>query len=254
MKHIVLIKSTKPGKFNYCKFGSYQDKNTGKNVILIDPNGKETTGFEMFQAVLSLDINNEQDKKVYEFLKDHPLIVGNNKFTVTDTRAREEKMAEESLLTADAVNKASQIQDSELKDLALLMGINSDTDNKLIKAKIIQLSSSNPKKFMTFMDDVDKQHRIFLKKALDKGALTKINGIWKHNTLSIGMTDDQAILWLKDNGDVYAILKAQVRGVVPIKEEQPVEELLEEAVVETGAISKSTMAAINSEPKVIKKK
>ena len=68
------------------------------------------------------------------------------------------------------------------------------------------------------------------------------------------MTDDQAILWLKDNGDVYAILKAQVRGVVPIKEEQPVEELLEEAVVETGAISKSTMAAINSEPKVIKKK
>ena len=44
----------------------------GKNRILIDPNGEKLQGYEMFNAVKSLDINDEDDKRIYEFLKDHP--------------------------------------------------------------------------------------------------------------------------------------------------------------------------------------
>ena len=67
MRHVVLIKSNNPAKFNYCKFGTYKDRK-GKIVKLVDPNGLEVSGFEMNHAVLSLDINNEDDKRVYEFL------------------------------------------------------------------------------------------------------------------------------------------------------------------------------------------
>lgn len=63
MKHVVLIKSTQPSKFNYCKFGTYKNRK-GKIIELIDPNGIKTTGYEMFQAVLSLDINDEEDKSI----------------------------------------------------------------------------------------------------------------------------------------------------------------------------------------------
>ena len=63
MKHIVLIKARKPEKFNYCKFGTYKDKR-GKIQKLIDINGLETTGYEMFSAVVSLNINDEYDKSV----------------------------------------------------------------------------------------------------------------------------------------------------------------------------------------------
>jgi hypothetical protein len=244
MRRIVLIKSKRPDKFNYCKFGNYQDKQ-GKNIILIDPNGKETTGFEMFNAVLSLNINEENDKKVYDFLKNHPLI--KNGFTITDTRAKEEKIAENSLLTAEAVTKASAIQDSELKDVAILTGINRNLEDKIIKAKLIQLSNDQPQRFLDFINDVDKQHRVFLKKALDKKALTKVNGVWKHGSMSIGLTDDQTILWLKNNGDVYAILKAQVRGNIPVeKKEEPV--VVEEGVYEEAVISSSVLKEINKEP------
>ena len=74
-KHIVLIKSTKPEKFNYCKFGNYKDRQ-GRSINLVDINDQMTDGYEMFQAVLSLDINQKQDERVYKFLKDHPLLSG----------------------------------------------------------------------------------------------------------------------------------------------------------------------------------
>jgi hypothetical protein len=244
MKHIVLIKHNKPEKFNYCKFGNYTDKK-GKKRVLLDPNGLELDGFALHQALLSLDINDEDHKRIYEFVKDHPLIP--NKFTITDTKAQQEKMAEDSLLKAEAITKASEIQDSELKDLAILTGINRDLEDKIIKAKLIQLSNDQPQRFLDFINDVDKQHRVFLKKALDKKALTKVNGVWKHGSMSIGLTDDQTILWLKNNGDVYAILKAQVRGNIPVeKKEEPV--VVEEGVYEEAVVSSSVLKEINKEP------
>ena len=219
MRHVVMIQANDVAKFNYCKFGNYKSTK-GKNIVLIDPNGDVVSGYEMHQPIVSLDINDEDDRRIYEFLKDHPLIKG--KFTINDMRATEEKNAELSLLKAEAITTASAIEDRDLKDFAMLMGIDSGLANKLIKAKIIQFSNDNPNKFLETASDADKMHRVFLKKALAKKALTKVNGVWKHNTMSIGLTDDAAIVWLKDNGDMYAILKNQVRGNAPVQREEPV--------------------------------
>ena len=219
MRHVVLIQANDVKKFNYCKFGNYKSTK-GKNIVLIDPNGDVVSGYEMHHPIVSLDINDEDDRRIYEFLKDHPLIKG--KFTINDMRATEEKNAELSLLKAEAITTASAIEDRDLKDFAMLMGISTDLDDKLIKAKIIQFSNDNPNKFLETASDADKMHRVFLKKALAKKALTKVNGVWKHNSMSIGLTDDAAIVWLKDNGDMYAILKNQVRGNAPVQREEPV--------------------------------
>ena len=207
MRHIVLIKSNNPEKFNYCKFGTYKDRR-GKIVNLIDPNGLEIEGFEMNNAILSLDINNEDDKIVYEFLKDHPLI---SKFTIDDMRATEEKSAETALKSAEAITVASKLNFNEIRDLALLMGVGLDLDDMLVKAKVIQYANTSPENFLSLLNDIDKEHRVFLKKALNKDVLNKVNGVWKHGTNNIGLTDDQAIVWLKDNADIYALLKHQVR-------------------------------------------
>ena len=207
MRHVVLIKSNNPEKFNYCKFGTYKDRK-GKIIKLIDPNGLDATGFEMNNAVLSLDINNEDDKRVYEFLKDHPLI---SKFTIDDMRATEEKSAETALKSAEAITVASKLNFNEIRDLALLMGVGLDLDDMLVKAKVIQYANTSPENFLSLLNDIDREHRVFLKKALDKDVLNKVNGVWKHGTNNIGLTDDQVIIWLKDNADVYALLKHQLR-------------------------------------------
>ena len=242
MRHVVMIQANDVAKFNYCKFGNYKSTK-GKNIVLIDPNGDVVSGYEMHQPIVSLDINDEDDRRIYEFLKDHPLIKG--KFTINDLRATEEKNAELSLLKAEAITTASAIEDRDLKDFAMLMGISTDLDNKLIKAKIIQFSNDNPTKFLETASDADKMHRVFLKKALAKKALTKVNGVWKHNSMSIGLTDDAAIVWLKDNGDMYAILKNQVRGNAPVQREEPVVA----AVANDNIMSASTISSLESDAK-----
>tara|TARA_R110001632_G_scaffold190857_2_gene311528 strand:- start:212 stop:943 length:732 start_codon:yes stop_codon:yes gene_type:complete len=237
-----MIQANNVAKFNYCKFGNYKSTR-GKNIVLIDPNGDAVSGYEMHQPIVSLDINDEDDRRIYEFLKDHPLIKG--KFTINDMRATEEKNAELSLLKAESITTASSIQDRDLRDFAILMNISTDLDNKLIKAKIIQFSNDNPNKFLEIASDADKMHRVFLKKALAKKALTKINGVWKHNSMSIGLTDDAAIVWLKDNGDMYAILKNQVRGNTSTQQEDIV-------VADTkndNIMSSSTISALENDTK-----
>ena len=237
-----MIKANDVTKFNYCKFGNYKSTR-GKNIVLIDPNGDVVNGYEMHQPIVSLDINDEDDRRIYEFLKDHPLIQG--KFTINDMRATEEKNAELSLLKAEAITTASAIEDRDLKDYAMLMNISTDIDDKLIKAKIIQFSNDNPNKFLETAGDADKMHRVFLKKALAKKALTKVNGVWKHNSMSIGLTDDAAIVWLKDNGDMYAILKNQVRGNAPVQRE----ELVVADTPNDNMMSASTISSLENDAK-----
>mgnify|MGYP003676524493 CR=1 FL=1 len=234
-RHVVLIKSTKPDKFNYCKFGNYKDKQ-GRIVNLVDVNDQMTNGYEMFQAVLSLDINQKQDKRVYEFLKDHPLLTG--KFRIEDLKANEQKNAEGALKSAEAITKATHLTINAMKDLAILMGIDSDIEDTMLKAKIIQFANGSPDEFIALTNDIDQEYRIFLKKALAKNVLTKVNGVWKHGSVNIGLADEQAIVWLKDNADLYALLRRQLRtGKVAVEETPIIEEAHQPQTMSSSTIN-----------------
>ena len=245
-RHVVLIKSNNPSKFNYCKFGNYKDKK-GRNVNLVDVNDQMTDGYEMFQAVLSLNINEKQDKRVYEFLKGHPLL--NGRFTIEDLKANEEKNAEGALKSAEAITKATDLTMNAMKDLAILMGMDSNIEDTMLKAKIIQFANSSPDKFLSLTNDIDQEYRIFLKKALAKNVLTKVNGVWKHGSINIGLADEQAIVWLKENADIYALLRRQLRTGKPAVEEAPVvEEVAVEETPQPQTMSSSTINQLENEP------
>ena len=245
MKHVVLIKANKPEKFNYCKFGNYKDVR-GKNVELIDINDNKVSEYEMFQPVLSLDIDDPYHKRVYEFLQDHPLIKGN--FIIEDLRDNEQKQAEIALKSAEAITTASSLSNKEMNDVSILLGFSPDLDELMLKANIIKFANSSPDKFLSLLNDMDKEHRIFLKKALEKGVLSKPNGVWKHGTLNVGLTDDQAIVWLKDNADVYALLKHQLRTGKIEKVEEKVEEVpVVNETIEPSSISSSTMKELEKD-------
>ena len=245
-RHVVLIKSNNPSKFNYCKFGNYKD-NKGRNVNLVDVNDQMTDGYEMFQAVLSLNINEKQDKRVYEFLKGHPLL--NGRFTIEDLKANEEKNAEGALKSAEAITKATDLTINAMKDLAVLMGMDSDIEDTMLKAKIIQFANKSPEDFLSLTNDIDQEYRIFLKKALAKDVLTKVNGVWKHGSINIGLADEQAIVWLKENADLYALLRRQLRTGKPAVEEVPVvEEVAVEETVQTQTIASNVIDQLENEP------
>jgi hypothetical protein len=245
-RHIVLIKAKHPEKFNYCKFGNYKDKQ-GRIVELVDINDQKTSGYEMFQALVSLDINQKQDRRVYDFLKNHPLI---GKFLIDDVRANEEKNAEGALKSAEAITKATSLTMHAMNDLAVLMGLDPDIDETMLRAKIIQFANTTPEKFLGLTDDIDQEYRVFLKKAENKRVLTKVNGVWKHGSLNIGLSDDQAIVWLKENADVYALLRRQLRTGKPAVEEKSVvvEEATESKETEPQVLSTGTINQLENEP------
>ena len=245
-KHIVLIKAKKPEQFNYCKFGNYKDKQ-GRIVELIDINDQKTAGYEMFNALVSLDINQKQDRRIYEFLKDHPLI---GKFKVDDVRANEEKNAEGALKSAEAITKATSLSLAALNDLAVLMGLDPDIDETMLRAKIIQFANTTPEKFLGLTDDIDQEYRVFLKKAENKRVLTRVNGVWKHGSLNIGLSDDQAIVWLKDNADVYALLRRQLRTGKPAVEETTEEVIaVDNTAEEPQTFTSKTIKELENSPK-----
>ena len=245
-KHIVLIKAKKPEQFNYCKFGNYKDRQ-GRIIELVDINDQKTAGYEMFQALVSLDINQKQDRRIYEFLKNHPLI---GKFQVDDVRANEEKNAEGALKSAEAITKATSLSLAALNDLAVLMGLDPDIDETMLRAKIIQFANTTPEKFLGLTDDIDQEYRVFLKRAESKKVLARINGVWKHGSLNIGLSDDQAIVWLKDNADVYALLRRQLRTGKPAVEETTEEVIaVDNTAEEPQTFTSKTIKELENSPK-----
>ena len=99
-------------------------------------------------------------------------------------------------------------------------------------------------------DDIDQEYRVFLKKAENKKVLTRVNGVWKHGSLNIGLSDDQAIVWLKDNADVYALLRRQLRTGQPAVEEKVESVVTETPNAEPQKFSTSTIKDLeNSELK-----
>ena len=221
MAHLIYVKARDDKRFSYVKFGTYTKRN-GKKAVLLNPDDLPVDGWEMSNAHTTLDIDNEYDKRIYDFLSEHPFVTENKHYELVDTKANVERQAKGVLESAEAVQIATSIKDNELSDLTKLFGIGTGHDSKIIRAKLIQMAGAAPSKFMEIYNDADKSYRVFLKKALEKKVIQKVNDVWKHGNYTLGISDEHAIAWLKDNSEVYAVMKNQVRGNMQTKVKEPV--------------------------------
>ena len=211
MAHLIYVKAKDDKRFSYVKFGNYTQRN-GKKSVLLNPDDIVVDGWEMTSALTTLNIDDEYDRRIYDFLLDHPFITQNKHYELIDTKANIKKQADGILKSAEAVQVATAIKDNELSDLKKLFGIGDDFDNDIVRAKLIQMAGQAPDRFLQIYKDVDKPYRVFLKKALEKKVIQKVNDVWKHNNYTLGISDEHAIAWLKDNSEVYAVMKNQIRG------------------------------------------
>lgn len=218
MAHLIYVKSKQPKKFSYCKFGTYTRKN-GKKSVLLNPDDLAVDGWEMYDPLTTLDIDNEYDKRIYDFLLEHPFMTSGKTYEMIDTKANIEKQAASILESAEAVQVATAIKDIELNDLRRLFGIGEDFEDKIVKAKLIQMAGRAPAKFLEIYNDADKDYKVFLKNALAKKVIQKVNDVWKHGNYTLGISDGHAIQWLKENPDIYATMKNQVRNGIKKTEE-----------------------------------
>jgi len=210
MKHPVIVRVKKPKRFCYLGLGStYKDrKEKGRRKTLYDINGEEME-FTMTSPSIVFDISDEYDNQVFTWLKNYPNI--SQDLIFEDTIEQEMVSTEKMIESAEAIQIAVGMTDKEVLDFCKLTGIRTkDNSIEFIKAQVIKLANDNPNKFSKIINDRDKDYRVFIESAIDEKILNFVNGTYKYNTETIGLTEDQVVLWLKDNKDIHALLKKEL--------------------------------------------
>jgi len=212
MKHPVIVRARKSKRFIYLNLGSsYKDrKDKGKRKVLYDINGEEQT-FIMRSPAVVFDISDEFDLQRYTWLKNYPNI--NQKLTFEDTIEQEMVSTEKMVESAEAIQIAVAMADKEVLDFCKLTGIRTkDNSIEFVKAQVIKMANDDPNKFSRIINDRDKDYRVFIENAIDTKIINFVNGTYKYNTETIGLTEDQVVLWLKDNKDIHALLRKELSG------------------------------------------
>ena len=217
MKHPIIVRVRKPKRFVYLGLGSrYKDpKNRNKRAILKDVNGDEIE-FVMRSTATVFDISDENDLHTYNWLKNYPGI--NQHLIFEDTIEQEMVSTELMVESAEAIQIAVAMTDKEILDLCKLTGIRTkDNSIEFVRAQVIKLANDNPNKFSSIINDRDKDYRVFIEHAIDAKILNFVNGTYKYNTETVGLTEDQVVLWLKENKDIHALLRKQMSSNKKVK-------------------------------------
>ena len=217
MKHPIIVRVRKPKRFVYLGLGSrYKDpKNRNKRAILKDVNGDEIE-FVMRSTATVFDISYENDLHTYNWLKNYPGI--NQHLIFEDTIEQEMVSTELMVESAEAIQIAVAMTDKEVLDFCKLTGIRTkDNSIEFVRAQVIKLANDNPNKFSSIINDRDKDYRVFIEHAIDAKMINFVNGTYKYNTETIGLTEDQVVLWLKDNKDIHALLRKEMSGNKKVK-------------------------------------
>jgi len=217
MKHPIIVRTRKPKRFCYLGLGSsYKDpKDKGRRKILLDINGEESR-FEMSRPAMVFDISDDHDLQVYTWLKNYP---GISRHLVFEDTIEQEMIATESMIeSAEAIQIAVGMTDKEVLDFCKLVGIRTkDNSIEFVKAQVIKLANDDPNKFSRIINDRDKDYRVFIENAIDAKLINFVNGTYKYNTETIGLTEDQVVQWLKDNKDIHALLRKEMSGNKKVK-------------------------------------
>ena len=212
MKHPIIVRVKKPKRFVYLGLGSrYKDpKNRNKRAILKDINGDEVE-FVMRSTATVFDISDEHDLHTYEWLKNYP---GINQHLIFEDTIQQEMISTEKIVeSAEAIQIAVSMTDKEILDFCKLTGIRTkDNSTEFIKAQVIKMASDDPNKFSRIINDRDKDYRVFIENAIEAKLINFVNGTYKYNTETIGLTEDQVVQWLKDNKDIHALLRSEMSG------------------------------------------
>ena len=193
---------------SYVFFGNYKDK-TGKAHTYTDINGAAHRGFPNTNPVIRLDINQEHHQLVDEFLINHPLVEGGS-WIREDSIERQEQEANAIMTSANAVMEAAKLNMAEVRELARLLGLNLDSRDDILKAHVLKIAAENPDYFMQMWFDEDKHYRVFMLEAQEAKIIVWEKDTFKYGSQTIGISEDQAIKWLQDNKDIFALLKSQL--------------------------------------------
>ena len=211
-KNLIHYTHNKYKKITNFNFGSaYKDK-TGRLHELKDINGLEQQ-FVTSRASFILNTSLEGDILTDNWLKTHPSI--ESAWTRVDIQEKEKQDTADTLDSAQAIIEAAKMNVEDVITFAKLSKMNIKSNTDVLRAKVIKIAQNSPEKFMETHFDPEKDYRVFILDALKSKNLTYKNSTFMYGKQAIGTNEEQVIVWLKDNKDIFALIKHELRGEEP---------------------------------------
>ena len=183
--------------FNYYNFSNYKLKN-GKRMTYLDINGEESK-LIWHSATVLLDMNIDSNVLMGEWKR-------------TDLKQKEKQMTKDTLDSARAIIEAAKMTELEVRQFAKLKRMNLNAEIETLRAKIIGIAQATPEDFMEVHFDPEKDLRVFIVEAVKERKIDYKNDTFYYGKEAIGTNEEQVLVWLKDNKDILAILKNEIRG------------------------------------------
>lgn len=196
---------------NFSLKGNYKNKH-GKIIQLVDVNGLEID-YTINSASFVLNKTIENDRLVDEWLQEHPTIQAD--WTRVDLVQKEQIDTKKTLDSAQAIIEAAKMNIKDVMDFAKLHKMNMNSNTDVLRAHIIKVAQDSPDKFMETHFDPEKDYRVFILDALNSKNLSYKNSTFMYGKQAIGTNEEQVIVWLKDNKDIFALIKHDLRGETP---------------------------------------
>lgn len=211
-KNLIVYKHKKYSKISNFNLGNNYKDRLGKIHYLKDVNGLDTK-FVTSSASFILNKSIENDVLTDNWLKGHPdILVGWDR---TDVAQKEQADTKDTLDYAQAIIEAAKMNVDDVVMFAKLSKMNIKSNTDVLRAKIIKVAQDNPKKFMDTHFDPEKDYRVFILDALKSKNLSYKNSTFMYGKEAIGTNEEQVIVWLKENKDIFALIKHELRGDKP---------------------------------------
>ena len=157
----------------------------------------------------------QNDVILDEWLKTHPdILIAWEREDFVET---EKESTIQTLNSAQAIIEAAKMNLKDVMDFAKLTKMNLNSDTEVLRAKIIKVAQEDSSKFMEIHFDPEKNYRVFILDALKSKNLSYKNSTFMYGREAIGTNEEQVIVWLKENKDIYALIKHELRGDKPAK-------------------------------------
>jgi len=211
-KNLIVYKHKKHSRLTNFNLGNnYKDK-FGKIHYLKDVNGL-SINFVTSQSSFILNKTVENDVLTDEWLQNHPDVI--NGWERTDVQEKEQIDTKNTLDSAQAIIEAAKMNIKDVMDFAKLHKMNMNSNTDVLRAHIIKVAQVSPEKFMETHFDPEKDYRVFILDALKSKNLSYKNSTFMYGKQAIGTNEEQVIVWLKDNKDIFALIKHDLRGETP---------------------------------------
>lgn len=190
---------------------SEEEKRTARYFI------DEKTRFELEDGT-SFDLSDEIDAIKWECIRHSPYIASSREqaysgddtvFFVQDENKEVNKQLTRANSVFEAMEYVRERSQAEWFQVARLLGSNMEASRpNEVMVYLNSVAMDTPGRILSVKRDPHFKSKLFLLGLLDKNILQRQSGMIKYGELTLGVDEDQALLWLKDsrNRDVVDLL------------------------------------------------